>query len=91
MAKSKDETFMEGQATEDRAAAKAKHVDDGLQAVAEMIDRMKKGVAYAKAVHDFETKLAVLNEVADTASAVRDDARRSVRNAKGENRNVQEA
>lgn len=86
----RDETFMEGQATEDRAAAKAKHIDDGLQAVSEMVDRMKKGIAYARAVHDFDTKLAVLNEVADTASAVRDDARRSVRSAKGESRNVQE-
>lgn len=83
------ETFMDEKANEDRAATKAKHVDDGLQAVAEMIDRMKKGVAYAKAVHDFDTKLAVLNEVADTASAVRDDARRAVRNAKGETRNAQ--
>lgn len=81
--------FMKETADGDRKKTKAKHVDDGLKAVAEMVDRMKKGLAYAACLHDLEAKLAVLSEVADTAANVTDDARRAVRNAKAEKRNLQ--
>jgi len=83
------EDFFSGQAEEDRGNAKASHVDDGLKAAKEMVARMAKGIAYASCVHDFDTKLAVLSEVADTAAAVTDDARRAVRNAHAETKNLQ--
>jgi hypothetical protein len=84
-------TFMDEAAEEDRAAAKAKHVDDGIATTAEQVDRMKKGLAYAKAVYDVDVKLTVLTEIADTAAAVREDARRAVRNALAERRNLQKS
>ena len=91
-AKTKPETgtgFMGKAAEADRSHAKAKHVDDGLRDVAEMVTRMVKGLAYARTVHDLSVKLCVLNEVADTAANVTDDARRAVRAAQAENRNLQ--
>lgn len=89
-AKTKPETGFMGDAAEaDRSHAKAKHVDDGLRDVAEMVTRMVKGLAYARTVHDLSVKLTVLNEVADTAANVTDDARRAVRAAQAENRNLQ--
>lgn len=84
-----ERSFMDEQADSDREAAKASHVDDGLKAIAEQVDRLKKGIAYAKAEHDAAVKLAVLTAVADTAAAIADDARRAVRNARAENRNLQ--
>lgn len=90
-AKTKPETGFMGEAAEaDRSHAKAKHVDDGLRDVAEMVTRMVKGLAYARTVHDLSVKLCVLNEVADTAANVTDDARRAVRAAQAENRNLQQ-
>lgn len=88
-AKTGPDHFMDEAAESDRTVAKAKHVDDGLRDVAEMVSRMTKGIAYAKTVHDLQVKLTVLAEVADTASAVVDDARRAVRNAQAEKRNLQ--
>lgn len=84
-----EESFLDGQADLDRATARAKHVDDGLKDVAEMVDRMKSGLRYARQVHDLQVKLAVLSEIADTAAAVTDDARRAVRSAQAERRNLQ--
>ena len=54
-----------------------------------MVQRMKSGIAYAGAVHDLDVKLTVLNEIADTAAAITDDARRAIRNARAETRNGQ--
>ena len=90
-AKTKEEApgFLGEQAAEDREGAKAKHVDDGLEAVSEMVTRMARGLAYAKLVHEIDVKLSVLSEIADTAAAVTDDARRAVRNANTERRNLQ--
>lgn len=84
-------SFLDGQAGEDRKKAKARHVDDGLKAVAEMVDRMRKGLAYAACLHDYEAKLTVLSEVADTAESVTEDARRAVEAARKEHRNLQPA
>lgn len=83
------ENFMAEQALKDRDKAKAKHVDDGLEAVREKVDRMRKGIAYAGTLKDADTKAAVLAEVADTAAKVTDDVRRALRNAASETRNLQ--
>ena len=84
-----ERSFMDDAADDDRARTKGQHVDDGLKAAKEMVARMTRGIAYASAVHDLEVKLTVLNEIADTASAITDDARRAIRNARSETRNGQ--
>lgn len=86
-----EDDFMHAQAEADRADTKARHVDDGLEAALEMVNRMRKGLAYAAAVHDLDVKLTVLNEIADTAASVAEDARRALRDAKAEKRNLQPA
>lgn len=90
-AQTKPEAGFMGEAAEaDRSHAKAKHVDDGMKGVAEMVQRMVRGLAYVKNVTDLQVKLAVLSEIADTAANVTDDARRAVRSAQAENRNLQQ-
>ncbi|MCR9245644.1 MAG: hypothetical protein NXI31_11480 [bacterium] len=81
--------FMGEKANEDRKATKASHIDDGLKALKDQNARMTSGIAYAMKVGDYDVKMTVMNEIADTAAAIRDDARRAVRNAKAENKNLQ--
>jgi hypothetical protein len=83
------EDFLQEAAKRDRKDAKAEHVDKGLDAATKMVDRMRKGLAYAATLKDFEVKLAVLSEVAATAADVADDAERAVEAARKETRNVQ--
>lgn len=81
--------FLQEQAKRDRKDAKTEHVDNGLDAASKMVDRMRKGLAYAATLKDFEVKLAVLSEVASTAADVAEDAERAVEAARKETRNVQ--
>lgn len=84
-----DDDFMRATARDDRKRTKAKHLADGIKGALELVDRMKKGLAFVQATRDDELQARVLSDVADTAAQLASDARLAVVNAKRENRNAQ--
>ena len=82
-------SVLEKQAEVDRVDARARHLSDGLKSAKEHMQRIDKAIAHGNATDSDDMKRGCLTEVADLASTIRDGARRAIRNAAAESRNVQ--
>jgi hypothetical protein len=81
--------YMADQAEEDRTDAKAAKLEKGLAAVKDMAAQMAKGIAHGIATDSDEMMAAVLDEVAALGNAIRDRARKALRDYKAPAKNVQ--
>ena len=81
--------FMHDQADLDRGSARATKIDAGLNFAKDACAAMMKAIAHGKATDSDAMKLAVLTEVGDLGNQIRDKARKTAREAKAPQANVQ--
>jgi hypothetical protein len=85
----KDSNVLVETAEDDRLDAKARHMKKGLDAAKETAANILKLAAAGLADETEELRAMLLNKIADLGGDIRDAARKAVREAKTETRNVQ--